>query len=67
MLDAFFIEELFNLSVPKLRAVVTSYVLDLELELILNSPNELLDHSFCFTFILQKEYPSETGKVINNY
>jgi hypothetical protein len=33
----------------------------------LNSPNELLEHSLCVTFILQKEYPIETGKVINNY
>jgi hypothetical protein len=67
MLAAFFIDEFFNLSVPKLRAIVTSYVLDLELELILNSSYELLNHSLCFTFILQKEYPSETTKVINNY
>jgi hypothetical protein len=29
MLDAISIKEIFNLSVPKLRAITTSYVLDL--------------------------------------
>jgi hypothetical protein len=67
MLDAFFIEELFNLSIPKVRSIVTSYVLDLELELILKSSNEFFDHSLCFTFIMQKEYLSELGKFIYNY
>jgi hypothetical protein len=53
-LDAFFIKELFNLSVPKLLSVVTSYVPDLELELILNFSNELFHNSLCFTLSCKK-------------
>jgi hypothetical protein len=45
---------------------LTSYVLDFQLILILSSTNELPDYSLCLTFILQKEYLSESKKNINN-
>jgi hypothetical protein len=32
----------------------------------LNSFNEFLENSLSFTFLLQKEYPSETRKIIKN-
>jgi hypothetical protein len=32
----------------------------------LSSSNELLDYCLSFTFVLQKEYPSETREIINN-
>ena len=67
MLDPFFIKKFLNIGVSEFRAIVTSNILDLQLIFILGSSNEFLDNSFDFTFILQKEYPSETRKIINNY
>jgi hypothetical protein len=59
MLDAFFIKIIFNLSVLKLGVIVTSYLLDFGIQLILSSLQELLEHLLCFTLVMQKEYPSE--------
>ena len=42
-------------------------MLDLQLIFILGSSYEFLDYPLSFTFILQKENPSEAGKIINNY
>jgi hypothetical protein len=66
MLDSFFIKKFFKIGVPKFRTIVTSYILDLQFIFILISSNEFLDNSLSFTFILQKEYPSEMRKIINN-
>jgi hypothetical protein len=60
MLDAFLIKILFNLSVLKLRAIVTSYILDLCIKFVLSSFQEFLENLSCFTLVMQKEYPSET-------
>jgi hypothetical protein len=66
MFDSFFIKEFFNIGVPKFRTIVTSYILDLQLIFISSSSNEFLDNSLSFTFILQKEYPIETRKIVDN-
>ena len=67
MLDPFFIKELFNACVLELGSVVTSYSLDLHLKLILGSSCKFLEGFLDLTLVLQKEYPSETRIVINNY
>jgi hypothetical protein len=66
MLDPFFIKKFFNIGVPEFRSIVTSYILIFQPIFILSSSNELLDYSLSLTFILQKEYPSESRKIINN-
>ena len=66
MLDPFFIKKNFNIGVSKFRAIVTSNILDLQLKFILSSSNEIFDNSLYFAFIMHKEYPSETRKIINN-
>jgi hypothetical protein len=66
MLDPFFIKKFLNIGVSEFRAIVTSNVLDLQLIFSLSSSNELLDYCLSFTFVLQKEYPSETREIINN-
>jgi hypothetical protein len=60
MLDAFLAKILFHLSVLELGSVVTPYLLDLSIKLILSLLQELLEHLLCFTLVMQKEYPSET-------
>jgi hypothetical protein len=60
MLDAFLIKIFFNLSVLELGAIIASYLLDLDIKLILSPLQELLEHLLCFTLVMQKEYPSET-------
>jgi hypothetical protein len=67
MLDTHLLKELFNSSVLKLRSVITSYLLDSQVELILSPSQEFLQGSLGFTFILQKEYSSEACIIINNY
>jgi hypothetical protein len=59
MLDAFLIKIIFNLSVLELEAIVTPYLLDLCIKLILSSHQELLEHLLCFTLVMQKEYSCE--------
>jgi hypothetical protein len=66
MFDSFFIKKFFNIGVPKFRIIITLYALDLQLIFILSSSNELLVYSLSLTFLLQKEYPSESRKIINN-
>jgi hypothetical protein len=66
MLDPFFIKKFLNIGVSEFQAIFTSYVLDFQLILILSCCNEFLNYSLSFTFILQKEYPSELRKIINN-
>src|SRR6266540_6415160 len=65
--DPFFIKELFNACVLEFGSIVTSYSLDLHLKLILGSSCKFLEVFLDFTLVLQKEYPSETRIVINNY
>ena len=67
MLDNFFIKELFNVGVLELRPIVTSNSLDLDIKLILGSFCKLLEDAMYFTLVTQKEYPSETRIIINNY
>jgi len=67
MLDAFLIKEIFNVGVSKLCSVVTSHFLDIHFKLILSSSCKLLEDPLGFTFISQKEYPSEARKIINNH
>jgi hypothetical protein len=67
MLDSFLIKELFNIGVLELRPIVTPNSLDLDIKLILGSSCKLLEDALDFTLITQKEYPSETRIVINNY
>jgi len=67
ILDSLFIKKFFNICISKFRAIVTFNMLDLQLILILSSSYEFLDYPLSFTLILQKEHPSEAGKIINNY
>jgi hypothetical protein len=66
VLDPLLLKELFHLKILEFGPVVASYLLHLELKLILSSPEEALEGSLGFRLILQKEHPSEAGKVINN-
>src|SRR5690349_9288947 len=50
MLDSFLVKKFFNVGILELGAIITSYVLDLYFKFILNSLNELLHDSLCFTF-----------------
>jgi hypothetical protein len=63
--DPFLLKELLHLKVLELGPVVAPYLFHLELKLILSSPEEALEGPLGFGFILQKEYPSEAGKIIN--
>ena len=67
MLDSFFIKELFNVGVFEIRSIVTSNSLDLDIKLILGTFCKLLEYAMYFTLVTQKEYPSETRIIINNY
>jgi hypothetical protein len=64
ILDAFWIKIIFNLRVLELGAIVTSYLLDFGIKLILSSLQELLEHLLYFTLVLQKEYPREMRIII---
>jgi hypothetical protein len=67
MLDALFIKKLFNLGVLEFGPIVTSYFFDGETELLLCSSNEDIYLLLYLALIIDKEYPSETGIIINNY
>jgi hypothetical protein len=60
MVDAFLIKIAFNLSILELGAIVTPYLLNLGIKLILSPLQELLEHLLCFTLVMKKEYSSET-------
>ena len=66
MLDPFFFKELLHLKVLEFGPIVAPYLLHFELKLILSPPEEALEGPLGFRLILQKEHPSEAGKVINN-
>jgi hypothetical protein len=66
MLDAFFIEKVFYLSVLDFGVIVTFNLFDFSIKLILYPFQELLYHLLSFTLILQKEHLGETEIVINN-
>jgi hypothetical protein len=67
MLDAFLIKVIFNLSVLEFGAIVTPYLLDIGIKLILSNLQEHRKHILCFTLVMQKEYTSETRIIISNY
>jgi hypothetical protein len=66
MLDPFILKEFFNLSVLELCFIVSSYLFYYQVELILSPSQESLQSLLGFTFVMQKEYPSEACIVINN-
>jgi hypothetical protein len=67
MLDALFIKKLFNMDVLEFGPIVTSNFLDGKTELLLCSSNKGFHLILYLTLIIDKEYPSETGIIINNY
>jgi hypothetical protein len=67
MSNTFFIKVLFNVGVLELGAIVTAHFLDLHIKLILGSSSKFLESFLYLSLIMQKEYPSETRIVINNY
>jgi hypothetical protein len=52
--DAFLIKIVFNLSILELGVIISPYLLDLGIKLILSHLQELLEHLLCFTLIMQK-------------
>jgi hypothetical protein len=66
MLDPCLLKKSFNLCVLDLCAIISSYLLDSQVELILRSSQESLQSALGFAFVLQKENPSEACIVINN-
>jgi hypothetical protein len=67
MLDALFIKKLFNLGVLEFGPIVTSHFLDGKIKLLLCSSNKGFHLIVYLALIIDKEYPSETGIIINNY
>jgi hypothetical protein len=59
-------QEFIDLYVLELCAIVSSYLLDSQVEVILSSSQESLQRALGFTFVLQKEYPNEACIVIHN-
>jgi len=66
MTNSLFIKILFNVGVLELGAIVTSYSFDLGFKLILGSFCKFLESFLYHTFVMQKEYPSETRRIIDN-
>jgi hypothetical protein len=66
MLDTFFIEIIFYLSVLELSFIVTSNRLESSIKFILCSLQEFVYLLLSLTFILQKEHPGETRIILNN-
>jgi hypothetical protein len=59
--DAFLLKILLHLKIFKLRSIIASYLLYFEIKLILSLSCEGIEGFLGFRFILQKEYPSESG------
>ena len=55
-----------TVGVLELGAIVASYSLDLGFKLVLGSFCKFLESFLYYTFVMQKEYPSETRIIINN-
>jgi len=66
MLDALFIKKLLKKSILEFGAIVASHFLDWKTELLLCPSNKYLHFLLNLTLVIQKEYPSETGIIINN-
>ena len=66
MLDAPFIKKLLNLSILEFGPIITSHFLYWETEVLLCSSNKYLHLLLNLALVIQKEYPSETGIIINN-
>ena len=67
MLDALIIKKLLNLGVSKFGPIVASHFLDWETEFILCPSYKCLHLVLYLALIKDKEYPSETRIIINNY
>jgi hypothetical protein len=67
MLDAFIIKKLFNLSVFEFGPIVTSYFLDRKTKFLLCSSDKGFHLVVHLALIIEKEHPSETRIIINNY
>jgi hypothetical protein len=67
MLDALFIKKLFNLGVLEFSPIVASNFLNRKTELLLCSSNKGFHLILYLALIIDKEYPSKMGIVINNY
>ena len=65
MFDSNFITILFNVSVVKLFAIITSNLLDLHIKLILGILGKLLEDLCNFGVVLQEGCPSVPGVIIN--
>ena len=66
MTNSFFIKIFFYVGVLELGAIVASYSLDLGFKLVLGSFCKFLESFLYCTFVMQKEYLSETKIIINN-
>ena len=66
MTNPFFIKVIFYVGVLELGAIVASYFIDLGFKLILGSFYKFLEGFLYYTFVMQKEYPSEMRIIINN-
>ena len=66
MTNSLFIKILFYVGVLELGAIVTSYSLDLGFKLVFGSLCKFLKSFSYYTFVMQKEYPSESRIIINN-
>ena len=56
----------FNKSVFEFGPIITSHLLNWETKLLLCSSNKCLHFLLNLALVIQKEYPSETGIIINN-
>ena len=59
-------QETLLVGVSKLGAIAASNFLDLHIKLILGPSCRFLECFLYFTFVMQKEHPSEARKIINN-
>jgi hypothetical protein len=66
MLDPFILKKFFDLRVLELCSIISSYLLDSQVEPILSSSQESLQSHLGFNFFLQNEYPSEACMITNN-
>ena len=55
-----------HIGVLELRSVVAANLLDLHLKLILGLPGKVLKDLLDLRFIIEKEHPSKSRKIVNN-
>jgi hypothetical protein len=66
MLDAFFIQVVFYLSILELDVIITSNLLNFSIKFIFVLSSRISLAPFEFHHYLEKEHPSETRIIINN-